>query len=47
MLYLPDPNKNGKIDNIDRSFFFGVISTLRESETRNLVKEALDLRFKA
>jgi hypothetical protein len=40
-MYLPDLNDKGKPDIIDRDYFFGVLSTLREEETREMIHTAL------
>jgi hypothetical protein len=36
--YLPDIKNNGKMEMMDRDFFFGIISTIKEEETRNFIK---------
>jgi hypothetical protein len=46
-MYLPDLNDNGKPDNIDRDYFFGILSTLREDETREMIHTALQERYEA
>ena len=47
MEYLPEASKDGSVEHIDREYFFGVLGTVKEQETRTLIRNALDQRYSA